>query len=86
MKIRQNTLSTTVDNQKGFKHRAPHQNPIYCSWISLINFVFWIYEEFIFAFVESRILEVYLRIEMELKLFEWKLDSWSLFENWSVRN
>ena len=87
MKIRQNTLSTTVDNiKKRIQTSGPHQNPIYCSWISLINFVFWICEEFIFAYVESRRSEVCLRIEMEQKLFEWKLDSWSLFENWSVRN
>ena len=71
---------------KGIQTSSPHQNPIYYSWISLTNFVFYNYEEFIFAYVESRRAEDYLKTEMELKLFKWKRDSWSLFENWSLGN
>ena len=84
-KIKQNTLSTTVDNQKG-SNMGPHQSPIYCSWTSPPNFVFYNYEEFAIAYVKSRKSEDYLGTEMGLRLFEWSLDSWSLFENWSIWN
>ena len=71
---------------KGVKHRAPQQSPIYCSWANPTNPVFWNYEGITIAYVESRGSEDYLGPEMWLKLFEWKLDYWSLFENWSIWN
>ena len=40
----------------------------------------------IHAYVKSRGTTYYLRIMMELKLFEWKLDFWNLFENRSLEN
>ena len=40
----------------------------------------------IHAYVKSRGTTDYLRIGMELKLFEWKLDFWNLFENQSLEN
>ena len=47
-----------------------YQSPIYCAWISLTNSVFCNNEEFVFAYIESRKSEDYLRTEIELKLFE----------------
>ena len=43
-------------------------------------------KKFIIAYVKSREIEDYLKIGVELKLFERKLDFWNLFENWNLEN
>ena len=45
--------------------------------------MFWNYENDIHAYIKLREKEDYLKTKVELKLFEWKLDFWNLFENWS---
>ena len=37
-------------------------------------------------YLKSKEIEHYLKIGVELKLFERKLDFWNLFENWSLEN
>ena len=41
------------------------------------------YENDIHAYIKLREKKDYLKTKVELKLFEWKLDFWNLFENWS---
>ena len=65
---------------------GPHQNPIYIAWINLIIPLFGNYENDIHAYIKLREKEDYLKTKVELKLFEWKLDFWNSFENWSFGN
>ena len=44
------------------------------------------YEKSILTYEKKKKTEDYLKIGVELKLFERKLDFWNLFENWSLKN
>ena len=68
-------------------HVGPHQKPdLSCmNWSHKFHY-FRIMKKFIIAYVKSREIEDYLKIGVELKLFERKLDFWNLFENLSFEN
>ena len=63
---------------------GPHQSPIYIAWINLMNpIISELWRFVILACIKLREKEDYLKTKVELKLFEWKLNFWNLFENWS---
>ena len=75
-KIKQYSLGIAIPTKAQF---------ILHTLISQIS-LFWNYEKFIFTYEKSKETEDYLKIGVELKLFERKLDFRNLFGNWSLEN
>ena len=95
-KIKQYSLGITINNQKrNLICKAPTKAQfILYELVSQIS-LFWNYEKLILTYEKSKETEDYLKIRVELKLFEkktrflkfiWKLESRELFENWGPGN
>ena len=86
-KIKQYSLGITINNQKrNLICRVPTKAQfILYELVSQIS-LFWNYEKSILIYEKSKQIEDYLKIEVELKLFERKLDFLNLFKNWSLEN